>query len=68
MKRLIAVLLLLMGSHAYAAPGNCTNANFLTPFAFEELSVSSTAVPLTQATVFPDGLTPGFEPSGNTVA
>lgn len=28
----------------------------LTPFAFEEISVSSTAIGLTQATAFPDGV------------
>lgn len=42
-----------------AGPGGCGRSDTLTPYAFEEIDVSSTAKTLTQATVFPDGLTGG---------
>lgn len=49
------VLLAMFTGPALAAPGNCTNAPSLVAFAFEEISVSSTAIGFTAATAFPDG-------------
>lgn len=49
-------MLLFLGSLAvHAAPEGCTNAGSLTPFAYEEIAVSSTAKSFTMATAFPDG-------------
>ena len=49
------VLLMILSGSLQAAPGGCTNAAWLTPFAFEEISVSSTAVGFTSGTAFPLG-------------
>ena len=46
---------LSFGGHSDAAPGGCTNDQWLTPFAFETLTVSSTALGFTAAVAFPAG-------------
>lgn len=51
---LVALALFTAGSST-AGPGGCTNAPSLTPFAFEEISVSTTAIGFTSGTAFPLG-------------
>ena len=53
---LLALATLYVAPSSKAGPGGCTNSPFLTPFAFEQITVSSTALGFTAATAFPDGL------------
>jgi hypothetical protein len=58
--RALAVLVLLMASDTEAGPGGCGKSDSLTPYAFEQITVSTTAIGFTQATVFPSGDEPGI--------
>ena len=58
-KAAILALLLSFGATAYAGPGGCTNSPSLFPFAFETITVSSTALGFTATTAFPAGQQPG---------
>jgi len=55
---LLLVTLLALAGSSQAGPGGCTNSPSLTPYAFEQIAVSSTALGFTSAT---------FEPPGGSV-
>jgi hypothetical protein len=52
------VLLLSFAGSSQAAPGGCTDAPSLFPFAFEEIDVSSTALGFTATVAWPTGQRP----------
>lgn len=54
----VAVALAACGSQSNAAPGGCTNDQWLVPFAFESITVSSTAIGFTTTTWAPTGQQP----------
>jgi hypothetical protein len=54
---LVALALFTAGS-SMAGPGGCAKSDFLTPFAFEQITISSTALPLTATTHSPSGAQP----------
>lgn len=56
-KRLLAVAILALASTipGEAGPGGCTNLPYMDPFAFETITVSTTAIGFTAATYAPTG-------------
>lgn len=54
----LALVLLLLGLSAptsKAGPGGCMGANYLAPFAFETITVSSVSLGFTAASAYPTG-------------
>lgn len=56
--KIILLLALLLPIAAEAGPGGCTNHATLTPFAFETITVSTTSIGFTAATLAPSGSNP----------
>lgn len=55
---LALIALVLTASSSPAGPGGCTNSGVLTPMAYEQLTVSSTALPFTATVYAPAGQFP----------